>query len=146
MEGKMTVKQISIFLENRPGQLRDITGSLEKKDINIRAITVAETADYGIIRLIVEEPDEAMAILKEQAFLAVLSEVVAVAVPDRPGGLAKILDLMVDSDINIEYMYSVFGKVEGEAVMIFKVNETEKFKELLAANGIKEAESSELGA
>jgi hypothetical protein len=141
----MTVKQISIFLENRPGQLRDITASLGKQDINIRAITVAETADYGIIRLIVEEPDKAMALLKEQEFLAVLSDVVAVAVADQPGGLSKILDLMLDAGINIEYMYSVFGKTEGEAFMIFKVNDTQKFKDLLQANGIKEADSSELG-
>ena len=142
----MTVKQISIFLENRPGQLRDITDSLEKKDINIRAITVAETADYGIIRLIVQEPDKAMEILREQEFLARLSDVVAVAVNDRPGGLAELLDLMIGADINIEYMYSVFGKTEGKAFMSFKVNEIEAFKKLLSDNGIQEADSSELGA
>ena len=142
----MTVKQISIFLENRPGQLRDITDSLEKKDINIRAITVAETADYGIIRLIVQEPDKAMEILREQEFLARLSDVVAVAVNDRPGGLAELLDLMIGADINIEYMYSVFGKTEGKAFMIFKVNEIDTFKKLLSDNGIQEADSSELGA
>lgn len=142
----MTVKQISIFLENRPGQLRDITDTFEKKAVNIRAITVAETADYGIIRLIVEEPEKAMTILKEQGFLARLSDVVAAVVPDRPGGLAKILNIMVASGINIEYMYSVFGRVEGEAVMIFKVNDTQRFKAILAENGVKEADSSELGA
>jgi len=142
----MTVKQISIFLENRPGQLLDITTSLEQKDVNIRAITVAETADYGIIRLIVEEADKAMEILKESGFLAMLSDVVAVAVPDKPGGLAEILGIMSGAGINIEYMYSVFGKVRGEAVMIFKVNDTQGFKKLLAENGIREADSTELGA
>lgn len=141
----MTVKQISIFLENRPGQLRDVTGILEKKDINIRAITVAETADYGIIRLITADPDAAVGILKEEGFLVRLSDVVAVAVPDRPGGLAKMLDLMVGAGINIEYMYSVFGKTEGEAFMIFKVNDIEGFKQILQEHGIKEADSSELG-
>ena len=142
----MTVKQISVFLENKPGQLHDVTGILEQKAVNIRAITVAETADYGIIRLIVEEADKAMEILKSQGFLARLSEVVAVVVPDRPGGLANVLELMYGAGINIEYMYSVFGKVEGEAVMIFKVNDTEKFKALLSENGIKEADGSGLGA
>ena len=141
----MTVKQISIFLENRPGQLHDITNILEKENVNIRAITVAETADYGIIRLIVEESERAMKILRAYDFLCRLSDVVAVAVPDKPGGLAKVLDLMLGAEINIEYMYSVFGKTAGEACMIFKVNDTQKFKEILAANGIKEADSSELG-
>ena len=141
----MTIKQISVFLENRPGQLRDITNSLEKEEINIRAITIAETADYGIIRLIVEEPERAAEILKRQEFLVVFSDVVAVAVQDRPGGLAKLLDVMIEADINIEYMYSVFGKTKGEAYMIFKVNDTEKLKALLQEHGIKEADSSELG-
>ncbi len=142
----MTVKQISIFLENRPGQLRDITGSLEAKEVNIRAITVAESADYGIIRLIVEDPEKSMEILKEQGFLATLSDVVAAGVPDEPGGLARILDLMLEAGINIEYMYSVFGKTRGEAFMIFKVNDTQKFEDLLAKNGIKEAGNADLGA
>ena len=140
----MSVRQMSIFLENRPGQLLDITTSLENNHINIRAITVAETADYGIIRLIVDESEKAMEILKGSEFLAVLSDVVAVAVTDRPGGLAKILKMMMAAGINIEYMYSVFGKVKGEAVMIFKVSDTEGFKKLLAENNIKESDSSEI--
>ncbi len=141
----MTVQQISIFLENRPGQLRDITNSLRAEEINIRAVTVSEAADYGIIRLIVDETGKGLAVLKQQGFLATLSEVVAVAVDDRPGGLARLLDLMTGAGLNIEYMYSVFGKTAGKAYMVFKVDDAAAFRELLREHGIHEAGNQELG-
>lgn len=125
------IKQLSIFLENRAGQLADITGVLYEKNINMMALNIAETASYGVLRIIVRETDEAMAALKDAGYIVSVSDVVGVHVPDEPGGLHKVLRILADNDIDVEYMYSVFSLREGQAYMIFKVEDPEKAEKLI---------------
>ena len=141
----MTIHQISVFLENRAGQLAEITGVLAKKGIDLRAINIAETSDYGVLRLIADKPQEAATTLLEQGFILSMTPVVAVSVPDTPGGLAKVLDVLAKENIDVEYMYSVFGQVDGLAHMVFRVADTEKLIAVLKANGVEPISGANLG-
>ena len=141
----MTVYQISVFLENRAGQLAEITKILADNNIDMRAISIAETSDYGVLRLIVDQPQKATSILLEQGFILSKTPVTTVQVPDQPGGLAPVLQLIAEGDIDIEYMYSLFTHKEGNAYMVFRVSDDEKFTSLLAQNGIAVANRQELG-
>ncbi|MBE5784967.1 MAG: ACT domain-containing protein [Clostridiales bacterium] len=141
----MSVHQISVFLENRAGQLAEITAVLAENKIDLRAISIAETADYGILRMIVDDAARATKILLEKEYILSMTPVVAVAVPDVPGGLAPVLAVLAEGNIDIEYMYSLFTHVDGKAYMVFRIGEEEKFKALLAAHGMKPATAEELG-
>lgn len=141
----MTIHQISVFLENRAGQLAEITGVLAKKGIDLRAINIAETSDYGVLRLIADKPQEAATTLLEHGFILSMTPVVAVSVPDSPGGLAKVLDVLAKENIDVEYMYSVFGQVNGLAHMVFRVADTEKLVSVLKANGVEPISGENLG-
>lgn len=141
----MTIHQISVFLENRAGQLADITGILADAQIDLRAINIAETSDYGVLRLIADKPQEAATTLLEQGFILSMTPVVAVSVPDTPGGLAKVLDVLAKENIDVEYMYSVFGQVDGLAHMVFRVADTEKLIAVLKANGVEPISGENLG-
>ncbi len=141
----MTIHQISVFLENRAGQLAEITGVLAKKGIDLRAINIAETSDYGVLRLIADKPQEAATTLLEQGFILSMTPVVAVSVPDTPGGLAKVLDVLAKENIDVEYMYSVFGQVDGLAHMVFRVADTEKLIAVLKDNGVEPISGENLG-
>src|SRR5512146_1584109 len=123
--GCMKVEQISIFVENKSGRLAEVTELLAKNSINLRALSLADTADFGIFRLIVSDPDKTAAVLKENGFTVSKNEVVPVVVPDRPGGLAGILNILQGKNINVEYMYAFVQKSEGNAVLIFRFDETD---------------------
>ena len=139
------IQQISVFLENRKGQLGEITGILAENGIDLRAINIAETADYGILRLIADDPRKAAAVLSEQDFVVSVTPVVAVEVNDKVGGLHSVLKIITDADIDIGYMYSSFGKKDGAAYMIFRVSEPDKLAEVLVSGGIIPATDKELG-
>ena len=141
----MTIHQISVFLENRAGQLAEITGILAQKGIDLRAINIAETSDYGVLRLIADKPQEAATTLLEHGFILSITPVVAVSVPDVPGGLAQVLDVLANENIDVEYMYSVFGQVNGLAHMVFRVGDTEKLLTVLKSNGVEPISSENLG-
>lgn len=141
----MTIPQISVFLENKAGQLADITGILSENQVNMRAINIAETADYGVLRLIVDDASKASSILLEQGFILTMTPVVGVAVPDTPGGLSKVLSVISTEGIDVEYMYSVFGQRDGQACMIFRVADTEGLAAILEKNGISAISGEELG-
>ena len=141
----MTIPQISVFLENKAGQLADITGILSDNQINMRAINIAETADYGVLRLIVDDASKASSILLEQGFILTMTPVVGVAVPDTPGGLSKVLGVISRAEIDVEYMYSVFGQRDGQACMIFRVADSDALTKLLEANGIGTITGEDLG-
>ena len=141
----MTIHQISVFLENRAGQLTEITGILAQNGIDLRAINIAETSDYGVLRLIADKPQEAATTLLEHGFILSITPVVAVSVPDVPGGLAKVLDVLANENIDVEYMYSVFGQVNGLAHMVFRVGDTEKLLTVLKSNGVEPISSENLG-
>ncbi|MDE7429579.1 MAG: ACT domain-containing protein [Lachnospiraceae bacterium] len=132
----MTIPQISVFLENKAGQLADITGILSDNQVNMRAINIAETADYGVLRLIVDDAAKASSILLEQGFILTMTPVVGVAVTDTPGGLSKVLSVISTAGIDVEYMYSVFGQKDGQACMIFRVADTDGLVAVLAREGI----------
>lgn len=141
----MTIPQISVFLENKAGQLADITKILSDNQVNMRAINIAETADYGVLRLIVDDAQKASAILLEQGFILTMTPVVGVAVPDTPGGLSKVLGVISTAGIDVEYMYSVFGQKDGQACMIFRVADTDGLVAVLAREGIATVAGEELG-
>ena len=141
----MTVYQISVFLENRIGQLAEIAKILGDNGIDMRAISIAETTDYGVLRLIVDQPQKATGILLERGFVLSMTPVLLVAVHDQPGGLAPILRIIAEGNIGVEYMYSLFTHVEGTAYMVFRVSEEEKFTTLLAQHGIAIVSGSEVG-
>ena len=122
----MKVEQISIFIENKSGRLAEITRILGEAGINIRALSLADTSDFGILRLIVNDGAKANTILKEHGFTVNMTEVVAVEVPDRPGGLSAILQALDCDAINVEYMYAFVERCGGNAVIIFRFDETDK--------------------
>src|SRR5512139_3267926 len=138
------VEQISIFLENKSGRLAEVTSILARGGINIRALSLADTADFGIFRLIVNDPASAERLLKENGFTMARNEVVAVVVPDRPGGLAGILAALQGKGINVEYMYAFVQRSEGNAVLIFRFDETDKALDVLRAAGISMLSDAEM--
>ena len=141
----MSVHQISVFLENRAGQLAEVTKLLADNHIDMRAISIAETKDYGVLRLIVDDTDKATEALL--AFGCILSKtpVTVVCVPDTAGGLAPVLATLAEGHLDVEYMYSLFTHKEGKAYMVFRISDEEKFAALLAAHGIHTADKAELG-
>lgn len=132
----MKVKQISVFLENKSGRLAAVTRLLAEQVINIRALSIADTSDFGILRLIVDQPDKAYTALKESGFTVSLTEVLGVEMPDRPGGLSNILSIMEQEGINIEYLYAFIGRAGNGAMVIFRVEELDKAMEILKSRGI----------
>ncbi len=142
----MNVEQISIFLENKSGRLAEVTSVLSEAAINIRALYLADTADFGILRLIVNDAEKARQILKEHGFTVEKTKVVAIEVPDSPGGLSKILNTMKAEGINVEYMYAFVEKSGENAIVIFRFDEFEKSVDTLRQSGIRILEGEELSA
>ncbi len=132
----MIIKQLSIFLENRTGRIREIADLLARADINIRALTLADSSDFGIMRLIVDKLDAALKCLKENNISTALTSVVAVEVPDKPGGLAEVMSIISDSDFDIVYMYSLPEKKHNNAIMIMRFNNTEEAAGILKQHGL----------
>ena len=139
------VYQISVFLENRAGQFAEITGVLAENKVDLRAISIAETADYGVLRMIVDDAEKATAILMQHGYLMSMTPVLVIAVPNQPGGVATVLATLAEGNIDIEYMYSLFSNKEGKSYIVFRVAETEKFVELLKTHDITPCTSEELG-
>lgn len=133
----MNVTQISVFLENRAGQLSNITKVLSENGVDLRAINIAETQDYGVLRIIPADAQKASSVLLENGFIMAMTPVIAVAVPDRPGGLNSLLEALSEENIGIEYMYSVFSMNSGEALMVLQVGEAEKVSEILSTKGFR---------
>ena len=133
----MSIKQLSVFLENRPGKLFELTALLAEKGIDMRALSIAETTDFGIARLIVNDAYGAAQVLREGQFIAQFSDVLAFAVPDEPGGLHHLLGEFNAAQVNIEYMYAFLGGKKGQAYMIFRVTNTEIAEKALVERGLK---------
>ncbi len=141
----MAITQISVFLENRAGQLSEITKLLSDNNIDLKALNIAETADYGIIRLISDDSDEAAKLLRNNGFIVTETIVAAAAVPHKSGGLNELLSIISKENIDIEYMYSVFGQKDGLAYMIFKVKDVDFFTSVLKKNSVVIANGADLG-
>ena len=134
----MSIKQISVFLENKPAKLKEMTGVLAAAGIDMRALSLAETKDFGIASVIVDDVFEAVNVLKEADFVANLTSVLAIAIPDQPGGLDKLLQVFADTNLNIEYMYAfIGGKTEKHAYMIFRVRDHRAAEAKLVSKGLK---------
>ena len=131
----MIIKQISIFMENATGRLADVTGFLAKAGINLRAISIADTTDFGILRMVVNKPDETLKLLKEAGFTARETDVIGVEVPDHPGELARIMSLFRDANINIEYLYASLEHKKDKAVIVLKVDDIPAGKAILDKHG-----------
>jgi hypothetical protein len=142
----MKVEQISIFLENKSGRLAEVTDLLAKSGINIRALSLADTADFGILRLILNDLEKAKKVLKENGFTVGKTEVIAVEVPDRPGGLAGILNALQGERINVEYMYAFVQKSGENAIIIFRFDELEKAISTLQKAGVRILKGEEVYA
>jgi len=131
----MFVKQLSIFMENRSGRLAAACNALAAEDINILALSLADTADFGILRLIVNNPDAGSSALKQAGFTVVTNDVLAVEVEDKPGGLARILEALQAGDVNVEYMYAFSSVKTGRAALIFRFEDNDGAIETLKAAG-----------
>ncbi|MDP3427056.1 MAG: ACT domain-containing protein [Humidesulfovibrio sp.] len=132
----MKVDQLSIFLENRAGRLAEVTRILADSGVNIRALSLADTSDFGILRLIVSDFDKAKEHLKTGGFTVGRTTVVAVEVPDKPGGLHSILDMLREAKVNVEYMYAFVNQSGSHAIIIFRFDRTDQAIELLQKNNI----------
>ncbi|MBN2645395.1 MAG: ACT domain-containing protein [Desulfuromonadaceae bacterium] len=132
----MKVEQISIFIENKSGRLAEVTQTLGESGVNIRALSLADTSDFGILRLIVDKTDVAKLALKERGFTVSKTEVVAVEVPDRPAGLAGILQILDAGQVNVEYMYAFVERCGGNAVIIFRFDDAETAIKVLTQNNV----------
>ena len=130
----MFIKQLSIFVENKPGRLATITNILKENDIDIRALSVADTRDFGIMRLIVDNPEKAEKVFKEAGCTVSLTNVIAIGIEDRPGGLAEAMDVLYANNISVEYMYAFISKTDNTAFVILRVENNEKAFEALKEN------------
>jgi hypothetical protein len=132
----MSVKQISVFLENKKGRLAEVTRTLSHEKINIRALSLADTADFGVLRIIVDNPERSLTVLKSHGFVAQVTEVIAVEVEDKPGGLARILEVLDQDNVNVEYMYAYVEKSRDNAIVICRIDDRERALQVLEKNGI----------
>jgi hypothetical protein len=137
----MNIKQISVFLENNAGRLGEVTGVLAQAGANMRAISIADTADFGILRLIVDKTDAAVQALTAAGFTSRLTDVAAVEVDDTPGSLAKVMELFQISKVNIEYLYTSLEGKSGKAVVIFKLADHNKGLQIVREHGLSTIES-----
>ncbi len=141
----MNVYQISVFLENRSGQLAEITKLLADNGINLRAISIAETSDYGVLRMIADDDEFASKILLDNGNIISRTPVSVVEVPDRSGGLSNLLTVFAEENIDIEYMYSLFASAGNTAYMVFRVNDSERLEKAIAKQGLKSLTKADIG-
>ena len=143
----MTVKQLSVFVENRAGRLSAITRLLGDNGINIRAMSIADTKDFGILRLIVNDSEKAMNVLKESNFAVTCTNVLAIRIPDTPGGLASAMECLYKDNISVEYMYAAFiTEEDNNAYLVLRVDKADAAVTALSENGYKLVSNEELKA
>lgn len=133
----MKITQISVFLENRKGRLSEVCSMLGQAGINIRALTIAETESFGVLRMVVDKPSEAADLFRKNGITANQTDVVAAEVPDKPGGLAEVLAALSENDVNVEYMYGFVEKHSENALLVFRFDNPERAAQTLRENGMK---------
>jgi len=132
----MTVKQLSVFVENRPGKLVKALESLGEADIDIRALSLADTSDFGILRVIVDKPDKALRAFSDAGFLVKSNEVLAVVIGDKPGGLASVVRILSEAGVNLEYTYAFVAHSKNNAYVIIRADDNDVAIEALTTNGV----------
>lgn len=140
----MKIKQISVFLENKKGRLYEALTAMAKEGVNIRALTIADTSDFGILRMIVNNPELAKKALEEAGFTTKITSVIAVGVKDQPGGLAEVLKILYEGDINVEYLYAFVEKSGEEAIVVLRTDNLDKTVNLLQQAGVKLFSSTDI--
>jgi hypothetical protein len=140
----MKLIQNAIFIENAPGRVAEVCGTLGKAGINIRALSMGDGADYGVLRIVANDPAKAKEALKKEGFTVVDTEVVAVEIPDKPGGLAGVLDMLGKKAVNVEYMYVLVTSAKGGAYVIFRFNDNDSAIKTLQENGVRILKGEEL--
>ena len=140
----MSVKQISVFLENKPGELNGLTQELARHNIDMRAMSLSETNEFGIARLIVDRPLDTATVLKDAGYVCTITSVLAVAIPNVPGGLNQVLNILSEAEINMEYGYAFLGGRKDSAYMVFRVADNAAATTALREKGIRVAEPGEL--
>ncbi len=140
----MLVKQISVFLENKSGRLAEVTKTLRDSNIDIRALYIADTAEYGVLRMIVDKPDDAQNALSAAGFTVSETNVIAVAIPDHPGTLDKVLEVLSTNSISLEYLYAFVGRLSADAVVVIRIEEPQKALEKFEQAGIRLMTSKEV--
>ena len=133
----MKIKQISVFLENKIGRLAEITKILGNKRVNIRALSIADTAEFGILRMIVNQPEETRSVLEKSGFTVLETEVIVVEVIDKPGGLAQILEIMTKANLNLEYLYAFVSPKGKNALVVLKIEKQAEAVKLLTREKVK---------
>ena len=131
----MIIKQLSVFLENKKGRLAAVMSELARHNIDVSALSLADTTDFGVLRLIVNRPEEAKRVLTDSGVTVRITDMVATVMADRPGGAAEVVSLLSDADIAIEYMYACTGRVGGKALVVMRVDDIEKAEAILLAGG-----------
>ncbi len=140
----MITKQLSVFLENKKGRICAVADELAKNNINIRALSLADTSEFGILRLIVDRPEDGKRVLNDAGVVVRVTNVLALTMDDTPGGTLGVLRVLAESGISVEYMYAYVGKTTGKAFMIIQAEELESAEEILRRNGFSEADMSEI--
>ena len=132
----MIVEQVSVFVENKPGALSEITSSLANEGVDLKAFTVADKSEFGVLRFLADFPEKALAMLRSNGWVASITPVVAVKMPDKPGSLANVLKLFADNDVQVEYLYAFVAQEEGRAYVVLRVEDPEGAMKLLETSGI----------
>ncbi|MBE6886122.1 MAG: ACT domain-containing protein [Ruminococcaceae bacterium] len=140
----MSIKQLSVFVENKPGRLAEITETIAAKGVNIRALSISDTTEFGILRLIVSDPEAAVAALKEAGFTVSLTEVLAILIDDEPGGFCKALKVLNAAEIAIGYVYAFTSRTDGKAFVLVHVEDIQRAVEVLSTGGVSVAKSTEV--
>lgn len=132
----MYINQISVFMENKPGNLADLTSFLAENNIDMRALEVADSSDYGIVRVIVDDPFNTLTLLKDNDWICKLTPVIGVKIPNTPGAMAKIMSILAVKNISVEYIYAFLAQKTDDALLVFRVQDNEKVAALLKKNDI----------
>ncbi|MDD1752789.1 MAG: ACT domain-containing protein [Methanotrichaceae archaeon] len=142
----MEIKQISLFVENKPGRMAKVSKTLSDANVNIRALTIAEAGDFGVIRMVVDDPEKGYKVLKDNGFTVSTTEVLAVEMKDAPGGLYTIVNTLGESSVNVDYAYAFVTAKAQRAMLILRVDDIAKARKALGAKGIKIATREEIQA
>jgi hypothetical protein len=140
----MRTKQISVFLENKRGRLAEVTRLLGKSNVNIRALSIAETVDYGVLRLVVSDPERARTCLADEGFTVTDTDVIAVEIPDKPGSLTTVIEPLAEACVNVEYLYAFVGKSGESAVVVLRVEDIDRAVELLQRHSVRVLKAAEV--
>jgi hypothetical protein len=140
----MTIDQISVFVENEPGRLAEIAEILASADVALRAMSIADTSDFGILRVIVNDPEKAQRTLRDAGCAVSVTKVLAVSLEDKPGSLAKVIRILSSNGLSVEYLYAFITRKEGNAYVIFRIEDTDKAESIFEMHGIKTASEREI--